>query len=322
MTSSRPIRVLRVSVTDRCDRRCVYCMPPEGVALYSHDEILRLEEIVDAVRLLKERFGLRRVRLTGGEPLLRRGVVDLVRMLSELGLDQVLLTTNGLRLAELAGPLRDAGLSRVNVSLDSLDPATYRRITRGAELRPVLEGIDAARAAGLTPLKLNTVVLRGENDRELCGLVRFAMEKGVVVRFLELINLGEAARIHAERFVPLHEVLATLREEFEVESTERVGSSPSMRVMLRERGSGARVEIGVIASETRPFCSLCDRLRLTARGELRGCLMSDAGVDLRGWLRSAERRGEEFDDLVRRAFAAKPARRAASASHLMCKVGG
>ncbi len=321
-TPNRPIRVLRVSVTDRCDRRCVYCMPEQGVALYAHEDMLRLEEIVEITRLLAERFGVERVRLTGGEPLLRRNVVHLVEMLCGLGLEQVLLTTNGRLLAELAARLKAAGLTRVNVSLDSLDSETYARITRGGELSRVLEGIDAARDAGLSPIKLNTVVMRGENDGELCGLVRFAMEKGAAVRFLELINIGAAVDLHADRFVSIDEMLAILRGEFEVESLPREHTGPAMSHLLTCRRTGQQVRIGTIASESQPFCSCCDRLRLTSRGELRACLMSDAGADLRAWVRTPEQDAREFDRVVRSVVAMKPALRRQQARHPMSKIGG
>lgn len=318
----RPIKVLRGSVTDRCDRRCVYCMPEHGVPLYAHEDLLRLEEIVEIASHLAERFGVCKVRLTGGEPLLRRNIVGLVEMLARLGLDEVLLTTNGRLLPRYAADLKAAGLTRVNVSLDSLCPDTYRRITRGAELADVLAGIDAALAAGLAPLKLNAVVLRGENDRELCDLARFAMDRGVEVRFLEVINMGAAVALHPRAFVPAADMLLALGREFDVESLPRTHSGPSSAHVLTDRRTGRQVQVGTIASETQPFCSSCDRLRLTSRGELRACLMSDAGADLRAWVRREGRSVEEFDRIVRAVVALKPARRRAQAGHQMSKVGG
>ena len=300
----------------------MYCMPAEGVPLYAHEAILRHEEIVEIARRLAERFGVRRVRLTGGEPLLRRDVGGLVEMLSKLGLDGLLLTTNGQVLEHCAAELTKAGLTRVNVSLDSLDPDTYRRITRGGEVSPVLRGIDAALNAGLHPLKVNTVVLRGENDNELARLVRFGMDRGVEVRFLELIAIGAAATDHGRYFVPLSEILATLAQDFEIETLPRASPGPATSHMVTDRRTGRRAEIGTIASETQPFCSTCNRLRLTSTGELRACLMSPAGADLRQWVQSATRPLAEFDAVVRSVLAQKPALRGRAAGHQMSRVGG
>ena len=321
-TVERSIEVLRVSVTDRCSHRCLYCMPAEGVPLYPHGDLLRLEEIAELAGLLEGRVGVRRVRLTGGEPLLRRNIVGLVAMLGEREFGEVLLTTNGQQLEEHAAGLKAGGLSRVNVSLDSLDPARYRRITRGGDVEPVLRGIDAALVAGLGLLKTNTVVLRGENDDELPELVRFAMAKGIEPRFLEMIAIGVAAECHERYFVPVEEVLSILSREFDVESLPRTSSGPSTSHMLTEKGTGERIMIGTIASETQPFCNRCSRLRLTSRGELRACLMSPAGADLRKWVRGSERDLDEFDSIVRSVIALKPKLRCRAASHQMSQVGG
>lgn len=320
--AERPIGVLRLSVSDRCDHRCVYCMPAEGVPLYAHEDMLRFEELTEIVRRLHERFGVRRVRLTGGEPLLRRGIARLVEMLVGLDLDQVLLTTNGQLLDRRAASLRDAGLSRANVSLDTLDPATYRRITRGGDLAPVLRGIDAAIQAGLTPLKLNAVVLRGENDHELPDLVRFAMARGVEIRFLEMIAIGAAAAVHERYFVPAAETLAALRQEFDVRTLPRTSPGPATAHVLTERSTARQATIGTISSETAPFCATCDRLRLTSRGELRACLMSEEGADLAGWVRTPDRSLDEFDVIARSVIAMKPAVRQRRACHQMSRVGG
>ena len=321
-TVGRSIEVLRVSVTDRCSHRCLYCMPAEGVVLYSHGDLLRLAEIAELVGILEERVGVRKVRLTGGEPLLRRGIVELVAMLVEREFEEVLLTTNGERLGEHAAGLKEAGLSRVNVSLDSLDPARYRRITRGGDLEPVLRGVDAALSAGLGPLKTNTVVLRGESDGELADLVRFAMAKGIEPRFLEMIAIGVAAECHERYFVSVEEILSILGRDFDVESLPRASRGPSTSHVLTERGTGQRIRIGTIASETQPFCDRCSRLRLTSRGELRACLMSPAGADLRKWVRDPERDLDELDMIVRSVIALKPELRCRAASHQMSQVGG
>ena len=297
-------------------------MPSGGVALYSHEDLLRLEEVAELAGVLGERFGVQRVRLTGGEPLLRRNIVELVEMLAEHQFEEVLLTTNGQRLEEHAAGLKAGGLSRVNVSLDSLDPARYCRITRGGDLEPVLHGIDAALSVGLGPLKTNTVVLRGENDDELAEVVRFAMAKGIEARFLEMIAIGAAAECHPRYFVPVEEILSILGRDFEIESLPRTSSGPSTSHVLTERSTGRRVRIGTIASETQPFCGTCSRLRLTSRGELRACLMSPAGVDLRKWVRSSERDLDALDSIVRSVISLKPKLRCRAASHQMSQVGG
>ena len=319
---NRTIETLRVSVSDRCNHRCLYCMPAEGVPLCAHDDMLRYEEIVEITRLLAERFGVRRVRLTGGEPLLRRNIVGLVHMLSRIGLDEVLLTTNGCLLEHHAADLNAAGLSRVNVSVDTLDPECYRRITRGGELAPVLRGVDAALRVGLRRLKINTVVLRHENDRELPRLLRFAMGKGVEIRFLEMIAIGAAATCHERYFVPLSEILSVLAKDFEIETLPRTWPGPATAHVLTDKSTARRVKIGTIASETHPFCSTCDRLRLTSTGELRACLMSPAGADMRKWLRRDKRDMNEFDEIVRSVIAMKPALRGRRAFHQMSQVGG
>jgi len=284
---------LRISVTDRCDLGCRYCLPlreikgSDPLAVKGSDpfisQILSFEEIARFVRTAGAEFGLGKVRLTGGEPLVRRGIAELVAMLAATGAGDLALTTNGQRLAAMAGDLKRAGLRRVNVSLDSLDPETYAAISGGGDVRAVLAGIDAALAAGLAPVKLNTVVLRGTNDGEVVALARFALERGCTIRFLELMPIGPARAFHAERFVPAAEVRARLAEGFELRELSREPGASS-REFLANDGAGRRGTVGFIASETEPFCAGCRRLRLTSTGQVIGCLARGEGVGVRSFL--------------------------------------
>ncbi len=271
---------LRVSVTDRCNFRCVYCMPAEGFELGPREELLSYEELERIVGVFAA-LGIRRVRLTGGEPTLRRDIVDLVRRVARLpGIEQVALTTNGLKLDKLAGPLADAGLTRLNVSLDSLDPERFAKLTRGAPLARVLRGIDAALAAGLTPVKINAVVLRGENEHEVVDLVRWAAGFGgdVVLRFIEYMPFQ--ARWH--RTVPAAELRAAIEHEWSLEPLGLdLAGGPADRWAVPELG----VTVGFISPLSQKFCGSCNRLRLMADGHLRTCLSDDDTPSLRDMLR-------------------------------------
>ena len=266
----RPLQSIRLSVVDRCNLRCTYCMPEETYVWLPRDDLLRFEEIDRLV----DAFGLRGVdrgRGTGGEPLLRRDVPDLGRM-----------TTNGLLLAEQAAELRAAGLHRVTVSLDTLRPSTFRAITGRDALGDVLAGIEAAGAVGFTPLKLDTVVLRGQNDDELPALVAFARERGAELRFIEYMDVGGATGWAAADVVASDEILASVARAFgpaEPVAGDR-GSSTAARYRLADG-----TIFGVVTSTTRPFCAACDRARLTADGMFYLCLYARAGTDLRGLLR-------------------------------------
>ncbi len=288
MTAPTPSTLaLRISVTDKCQLRCIYCLPPEGVELLPHDDVLRFEEIVRFARAMTGAYDAVKVRLTGGEPLIRRDVVELVRMLAEIGPADLALTTNGQRLAEMADGLKRAGLRRVNVSLDSLREDTYAQFTRNGELSRTLAGIDAAVAAGLMPVKLNTNVARGVNSDEVGDLVRFAMDRGCEIRFLEMMPIGPAAELSRQWFVPSAEVLAALAEDFTVESAPTSRGSAARNYTVTD-ADGRTGTIGVISSCSEPFCAECDRLRLTSAGELIGCLALGKGVDIRPLLRGGE----------------------------------
>jgi cyclic pyranopterin phosphate synthase len=302
---NRPISYLRVSVTDRCNLRCVYCMPPEGVPWRPHEEILRYEEIETVVRAAAE-LGISKVRLTGGEPLVRKGLVDLVAMIARIpGIDDLAMTTNGTLLARCVEELKAAGLKRVNVSLDTLRPERFRRITRLGELSDALEGIAAAKAAGLVPVKVNTVVIRGLNDDEVADFARLTYAPDWHVRFIEVMPLGDNADWAGNGYVPMGEV----RERIENELGEltpaklAVGGGPARYYRL----PGAQGTIGFITPISEHFCYQCNRLRLTADGKLRPCLLSDDEIDLRTPLR----RGATIEDIKRlilEAVRAKPER--------------
>ncbi|MHC5038067.1 MAG: GTP 3',8-cyclase MoaA [Planctomycetota bacterium] len=320
---AKGIDKLRVSVTDRCNLRCTYCLPEEGVTLVPHREVLRYEEITEIVRALIQYGGLRRVRITGGEPLLRPQLAELVRMLASEGLEEVTLTTNGHLLPKRAPALKSAGLGRVNISLDSVRPQTYGDLTGGGSLEKVFAGIQAAVKADLTPVKLNAVVLRGINDDELPDLVRFAAVIGAQVRFLEAMCIGELSRGHKERFVPLREMIERLASEFKVELRGHPEGETARPALLRDRRTGRRVEVGFIPSESAPFCRSCRRLRLTATGRLLGCLLSDEGEDLRAWVRaSSPGRIERFCAMVKRTFEKKPLQRGEANPEFMSRIGG
>lgn len=285
----RPLGSLRISVTDRCNLRCSYCMPEESYVWLPKPSLLSFEEIGQVVDAFI-RLGLRKVRLTGGEPLLRRELPSLIALLARKPLDDIALTTNGLLLTDSARELRAAGLSRLTVSLDTLQNDRFLALTRRAELDRVFAGIDAARSAGFEGLKIDTVVLRGTNEDELVDLLRFGQRIGAEVRFIEYMDVGGATQWRADDVVSQDEILALIGEQMgpvRPVSEER-GSAPAARFELED---GTR--FGIIASTTKPFCSACDRARLTADGNLLTCLYARDGVDLRPVLRG----GGPRDDL-------------------------
>jgi len=289
-----------VSITDRCNFRCAYCMPAEGMAWLPREELLTYEEIARVARVCVERFGFRSVRVTGGEPLVRAHVTRLVEMLATLDVD-LALTTNGVKLPELAHDLRAAGLRRVNVSLDSLRRETFLALTRRDELDRVLAGIDAAIDAGLAPVKVNAVVIRGVNDDEIVNLAAFARDKGVGLRFIEFMPLDAEATWSRDKVVPAAEILDRLDAVFSIEPVaDEAGAEPAARYRYRD----GRGEVGVIASVTAPFCGNCDRVRLTAEGQFRTCLFALEEFDLRKELRVGAGLAEtDLDDRLAAAIA-------------------
>ncbi len=293
----RPFRDLRISVTDRCNFRCGYCMPEEVFGeryrFLPKGDLLTFEEITRVARLMIG-LGARKIRLTGGEPLVRQQIERLVTQLAALeGLADLAMTTNGFLLAEKAAALRDAGLHRVTVSLDSLDDEVFRRMNGGRSgVAPVLEGIAAAERAGLTPIKINTVVQRGVNDHTLLDLARFCRERGYIVRFIEYMDVGNLNGWRREDVVPAAEIVARIDAVWPVEPIP--GNYPG-EVANRFRYRDGGGEIGVIASVTQPFCGDCTRLRLSPEGKLYTCLFGTQGTDLRGPLRAGATDAELLD---------------------------
>lgn len=310
---------LRLSVTDRCQLRCRYCMPEEGVPLGSRAEILSYEEIARLTAWLRDEFGLARVRITGGEPLIRQGIEQLVAMLAGLGVEDLALTTNGLRLPEMARALRQAGLKRVNVSLDTLSPATFRSLAGTGDLQSVLDGIDAAQDAGLLPVKLNTVVIRGVNDREVSRILAFALERNCEARFIELMPIGPGASLFAGGFVSSDAVLEILSRDFALVPAVTPAGTSARRYHVTD-AQGRRGAAGFISSCSAPFCDGCTRLRATADGRLIGCLARDGGISIREWLRSGNRQG--VVDAARHVLMGKTADRVFEQGLAMASIGG
>ncbi len=274
---------LRVSLTDRCNLRCSYCMPAEGLDWLPTDQVLTDDEVVRLIRIAAERLGVREVRFTGGEPLVRRGLVDIVRQVREAGPDlEMSITSNALGLARTAGALAEAGLNRVNVSLDSVRRDTFHEITRRDRLDDVIAGLAAAEAAGLGPIKVNAVLMRGVNDDQACELLRWCVDRGYELRFIEQMPLDAQHGWSREGMITAEEIFATLAQEFELTpASEPRGSAPAELFVV----DGGPATVGVIASVTRPFCGDCDRVRLTADGQIRNCLFARSESDLRAALR-------------------------------------
>ncbi|TDC26220.1 GTP 3',8-cyclase MoaA [Micromonospora sp. 15K316] len=290
----RVARDLRVSLTDKCNLRCTYCMPAEGLPWLAGPELLTDDEIVRLVRVAVQRLGVTEVRFTGGEPLIRPGLVGIVAAVAALDpRPRISLTTNGIGLDRLAPALRAAGLDRVNVSLDTLDAARFTELTRRPRLDAVLAGMAGAAAAGLTPVKINSVLMRGVNDDEAPALLRFALAHGYELRFIEQMPLDAQHGWDRAAMVTADEILASLRREFDLRTdpAER-GSAPAETWLV----DGGPARVGVIASVTRPFCGDCDRTRLTADGQVRACLFATEESDLRGALRA----GADDEDLADR----------------------
>ena len=281
-------RDLRISVTDRCNFRCTYCMPAEGLDWVPRDDLLTFEEIARVARIMVERHGVNGIRLTGGEPTVRANLPVLVRLLADLGTD-LAMTTNGVTLPLLAAELRDAGLRRVNVSCDSLRADRFAELTRRDGLARVLDGIDAAVAAGFDPVKVNCVVMRGVNDDEIADFVDFGRRKGVEVRFIEFMPLDADGIWTNDLVVPVGEILARVNEASPVAPVERT-SAPATRYRFAD-GAGS---VGIVASVSDSFCSTCDRVRLTADGQFRNCLFAVTETDVRALLRS----GADDDEIA------------------------
>lgn len=346
------VRVLRISVTDRCNLRCVYCMPEEGVRWLPKEHLLSFEEICDVVNAAVAIHGIRRFKLTGGEPTVRSGLVDLVRMIRQNPLvEDLSLTTNGMLLEELAEPLHRAGLDRVTVSIDSLRPDRFVQITRTGELAKVWRGLDRAEAVGFKSLKINCVTMRGTNDDELAEFARLSLDRAVTVRFIEYMPLGDAAIMHshpslrvsgdelgpaggcgaqdrgADSFIAESEVRRRIEAEFgPLEPVDRhleAGVGPA--IPYRINRPGARGRIAFISAMSAPFCSTCNRLRLTADGVLRSCLFEGGEVAVRRILRSQadpDQRRQALAQAMVDCVALKPDIHSNHGNEQMSRLGG
>jgi GTP 3',8-cyclase len=294
---------LRVSVTDRCNLRCTYCMPPEGLDWLPSSTLLTDDELVRLIAIGVRRLGITEVRFTGGEPLLRPGLTDIIARTATLRpRPTISLTTNGIRLPKLAAALRAAGLDRVNVSLDTLRPERFRKLSRRDRLPDVVDGLAAAAAAGLAPVKVNAVLMRDLNEDEAVPLLRFCLEQGYELRFIEQMPLDAQHGWRRAEMVTAAEILASLGREFTLtpDDPQQRGSAPAEAFVI----DGGPARVGVIGSVTRPFCGNCDRVRLTADGQVRNCLFAREESDLRGPLRAGAGDGE-LAERWRRAVAGK-----------------
>jgi len=280
--SGRTVDYLRISITDRCNEHCLYCLPENFNGWLAREDILSYEELLSVARAAVT-LGFKKFRVTGGEPLVRRDVVDFIgRLIATPGVECVPLSTNGTRLPELAKPLFAAGLRRVNISLDALDPAIYRAIT-GGDVDPVLRGIRLVKELGFESVKLNTVLMRGRNDGQILSLLKFAAETDVVIRFIELMPVSLTEMLNETNFLPVNEVLALLRREDEVAEVQQAhGFGPARYFRLKQRG----VTVGLIgALSDLHFCEGCNKMRLTCDGRLRPCLGNHLEMDLKPALR-------------------------------------
>lgn len=298
----RNINYLRISVTDRCNLRCRYCMPEEGIEKKEHMEMLTLEEIFEIVKVCTA-LGTDKIRITGGEPLVRLGLIGLIEKIAAIdNIKDIALTTNGILLKKLANDLREAGLKRINISLDTMNKEKYRRITRGGDIKYVLEGIDEALKVGLLPIKINTVLIKDFNEDELQDFIKLTLSENIDVRFIELMPLGQAAGFASEHYLPNAKVLERFKELEPVEAVDK--SSPAKYYKL----PGAIGRVGLINPISHKFCNNCNRLRLTADGKLKPCLHSDKEIDVRGILRNGELNDkyEALKEAVEEAIRTKP----------------
>ena len=296
---SRKISYLRVSVTDLCNLRCVYCMPPGGSELSRKEEILSLEEILKLVKHGVS-LGVNKIRITGGEPLVRKGIISLVNQIAEIkGIDDIAMTTNGVFLKEFATELKSSGLSRLNISLDTMREDRFAEITRGGNIADVFDGVEAVLKAGFKGTKMNAVVMRGDNDDEIHDFVRYIMERDIELRFIELMASGWKDMVDEDRFMPTSEIMERVRGVGElVPDKQRIGGGPATIYRIK----GALGSIGFISAVSKPFCKTCNRLRLTSDGKLRSCLLTGGEVDIKDILRSSNLDETEMQDRLTEAF--------------------
>ncbi len=320
---SRKISYLRVSVTDLCNLRCVYCMPPGGSELSDREEILSLEEIL---KIIKHgvNLGVNKIRLTGGEPLVRRGITSLIKQISDIeGINDIALTTNGVYLKEYAEALKKSGLSRLNISLDTLRADRFSDITRGGNIQDVFNGVEEVLKAGFTGTKMNAVIMRGQNDDEILDFVKYILERDIELRFIELMASGWKDMADEESFMPSSEIMERVKEVGElVPVKERVGGGPATIYRIK----GALGSIGFISAVSKPFCSTCNRLRLTSDGKLRSCLLSGGEADAKDILRTSSLSEKELADKLTEAFikvtTMKPVVHSGKNKAVMNQIGG
>ena len=300
----REINYLRVSITDRCNLHCSYCRPKEGISLKGHDDILRYEEIIRIVSVAVK-MGLIKVRLTGGEPLVRRGFIEFIAALKGInGLQDISLTTNGILLEEFAQDIFSAGIRRINVSLDSLNKGKYFRITNGGDLEAVLRGITKAEEIGFSPIKINTVAIKGFNDDEVLEFAQLALNKPFQVRFIELMPVGQAKSGYNDDYLPATQLMQEINSRYKLEKvTGKKNRSDGPATIFRIKGG--RGEIGFINPISGHFCATCNRLRLTADGKLRSCLLNENEIDLKKALRE-NCSDAELEGYIREAVLLKP----------------
>ncbi|MFQ5686465.1 MAG: GTP 3',8-cyclase MoaA [Candidatus Scalindua sp.] len=296
---SRKISYLRVSVTDLCNLRCVYCMPPGGSELSRKEEILSFEELLKIIRHGVS-LGVNKIRLTGGEPLVRKDIASLAKQVTEIkGIDDVAMTTNGVFLKEFATDLKSSGLSRLNISLDTMREDRFHEITRGGNIQDVFDGVEEVLKSGFKGTKINAVVMRGSNDDEIQDFVRYIMERDIEMRFIELMASGWKDMVDEERFVPTSEIMEKVKEAGElIPDKLRVGGGPATIYRIK----GALGSIGFISAVSKPFCSTCNRLRLTSDGKLRSCLLSGGEVNVKDIIRTSNLNKEEMAEKLTEAF--------------------
>jgi cyclic pyranopterin phosphate synthase len=293
-TYGRGHRDMRVSLTDRCNLRCTYCMPHDFAAWLPSKDLLNTDELIEIIEVAVSQ-GIDEIRLTGGEPMLRPDIVEIVSRISSIkNAPKLSMTTNGLVLAKLAKPLVDAGLRRINISLDTLDRDVFKKMTHRDRIDDVFAGIAAAKEAGLLPVKINTVLLRGVNDGEAVSLLKWALAEDLNLRFIEQMPLDAGGIWNREQLITADEIFAQLSEHYELTPVEYRGSAPAEEFLI----NGGPATVGIIGSVSRPFCGACDRIRITSDGQLRSCLFSMTETDLRSILRSDLSQSEKTEALI------------------------
>lgn len=304
-SNNRKINYLRLSITDRCNLRCMYCMPEEGIDFLPHNNILSYEEVLRMVRLAVQ-SGIRKVRLTGGEPLVRKGFTDFLKKMNEIdGLEETTITTNGVLLRQYAAEIKESGVNRINISLDSLKPEKFKRITGRDFFDQVWEGIQEVEKLGFAPIKINVVAIRGINDDEIEDFARLTIEKPYHIRFIEHMPIGESNNWNSEKFLPILEIYNRIQNVGSIMEIQRRNNldGPAQRYKIEN----AKGEIGLIGALSNHFCSVCNRLRLTADGHLRGCLFSENEIDVMPDLRGGKS-DEVILALINKAIKEKPER--------------